>query len=322
MPTRARSGRDPQQKAGAVAKGAGAKAPRSAKQAKAGKAGTRAKTASGKPAVDKSRKTPVVESSVAQVPSPRESPPLVEVLAPVEAAEIASLLAPMPGSDQTRPSESVMVENEPPGTACPPRESELQVVPSTDAAVPVPLPAEAEAALPASATQDFPTAPETPSAFPQVCASNAPVAPSERDHSQAPHPVVAFLATVMEAFIGQDGPCPDIEVDSELTDFPLEKLQYFGQALHLLAMAVDRPDLLRPGASRKEAPPLLRIRLEQRPAGRVALRCYDNGRYFERVLPKPHLGMEALRPLVLGVVKAKGSICLRRGRGVEFEIIG
>lgn len=160
----------------------------------------------------------------------------------------------------------------------------------------------------------------TPESCPDAAAPEA-VSTRARDRGEA-RLVAAYLAGALEGLGEAVVSAASITLDPGLADLALEKLQFFGQALQLLVEAVDFAATEKPARLGPASLPRLQVRLEQRPANRLALRCYDDGRFFERALPHTHLDMEALRPLVLAVTRADGSICLRRGRCVEFEITG
>jgi hypothetical protein len=441
MATRARSGRDPQKKQNADAAEGGRQAPRTARQPKTGKAGTRAKPAGGKSASEKARTSASVNPVEPETPAiPERSPlavaipaaetslavpqmagesaafeavaaetarpehqPEIENLSPPEAVSSEAdpvadeaVSPPLPATttsqEQEAPNlaEAAAPEALPPPEAVPPQAmTQAGTHPPTTGEATAPVPAAAapweeattataetespdnppeavlrpihEVALakpwaveasivadplppesvsseqrpdgeaapsdamppsPDASSGDAPGHPETAPPAADPCRAKAPSSPATRKMKREPHPVAAYLSGVLEGLLGQDDPQPDMVVDPGLADLPLEKLQFFGQALHLLGMALESPEKRKFRRREPGGMPLLRARLEQRPGGRVALRCYDDGRFFAQTLPQPRLGLEALRPLVLGVVKAGGSICLRQGRCVEFEIIG
>jgi len=173
----------------------------------------------------------------------------------------------------------------------------------------IPLEAEGDAALPDAST----TSPR------ESLGLGAEETPDVVGEAQL---VVTYLTGAMEGLIGQAGGAPALALDPTIADLALEKLQYFGEILHLLAEATAVGVTGQPDLDGVAAPSQLQVRLERRTAGRIALRCFDDGRFFRRVLQKVRLDTEALRPLVLAVIRAGGSVCLRRGGWTGFGITG
>ena len=112
-------------------------------------------------------------------------------------------------------------------------------------------------------------------------------------------------------------------VDPGTESLPVEKLFYFSHTLQLLLAPLEWST---PSRHRHEEDVVpaddLTVRLGRIASDRHSLRIYDNGRFFSKYLSDIRLEMEALRPLVLFVVKRHGSIAIKQGQAVEFEIIG
>lgn len=351
MATRAQSGKEPRKKAAPGKRGTGGTA-RAAGKAGTGKTGAKPKTETGKAASKKARPAPPVaapeqEAALVAQPvaapeveaaglAPREMPTVPDaarpetetvgaIVPPVEAeARDAGAVTEMPPPDMVETDRGEAVEDE---VLAPVRELEAAFPPArseeeTVMPVAIPVVPETEAASDAILAP-VPVASERPVAAPTgghaLPNEDAPSRDRAREEARL---VVTYLAGAMEGLTGQVGVPGAIGLDPELADLALEKLQHFGQALHLLAEAVDFAATKKSGRAGADSSPRLWVRLERRAAGRLALRCFDDGHFFERVLPKLRLDMEALRPLVLAVTRANGSICLRRGRRVEFEITG
>ncbi len=141
--------------------------------------------------------------------------------------------------------------------------------------------------------------------------------------AEGPHPAEVFLRGVLEGLTPAGGLTLQVDVEPETYALPVEKLFYFSHALQLLIAPLESPTdaWRRPGDGRGPAARLT-VKLAGIGNGRHRLRIYDNGLFFQTYLPDPELDREALRPLLLFVAKRAGSICLKRGRCVEFEIIG
>jgi hypothetical protein len=141
--------------------------------------------------------------------------------------------------------------------------------------------------------------------------------------TQETHPIAIFLSGVLEGLLPDDAVQFSITVDPEASALPVEKLFYFSHVLQLLVSPLDWPirGWRRPDSA-SEQRPALTARLRRCAEDRHTLRLYDNGLFFRSYLPELHIGMEALRPLVFFVLKRHGSICIKQGRPIEFEIIG
>ena len=183
-------------------------------------------------------------------------------------------------------------------------------------------------AAPAEVTTSVtPTAPVT--ASPQVEATppmtDEPVAASPgTPPSPDMHPVAVFLRGVLDG-LGQDTTVHvSVTVESSAYALPVEKLFYFSHAIQLVISPLEWPGNAwkRPVVTREPFPSLT-AKLEAYQGGtKHVLRLYDNGLFFSSYYPEMHLGMEPLRPLMLFVIQRSGSITLKQGRAVEFEIIG
>ncbi|WP_029458134.1 hypothetical protein [Solidesulfovibrio alcoholivorans] len=140
---------------------------------------------------------------------------------------------------------------------------------------------------------------------------------------EGPHPAEVFLRGVLEGLTPAGNLTLHVEVDPETYALPVEKLFYFSHVLQLLVAPLEHPGEAwrRPGDKRGPVAGLT-VRLARIGNARHSLRVFDNGLFFRSYLPEPRLDMEALRPLLLFVGKRSGSICLKQGRCIEFEIIG
>ncbi|MHC1711196.1 MAG: hypothetical protein AB9872_03490 [Solidesulfovibrio sp.] len=141
--------------------------------------------------------------------------------------------------------------------------------------------------------------------------------------TQETHPIEVFFSGVLEGLLPEDGVQFSIAVDPEASSLPVEKLFYFSHVLQLLVTPLDWPG--RPWRrieGTAEHLPTLTAHLTRCAEDRHTLRLYDNGLFFRSYLPELHIGMEALRPLIFFVLKRHGSICIKQGRAIEFEIIG
>jgi hypothetical protein len=141
--------------------------------------------------------------------------------------------------------------------------------------------------------------------------------------TQETHPIEVFFNGVLEGLLPEDGVQFSVAIDPEASALPVEKLFYFSHVLQLIVTPLDWPG--RPWRrieGTAEHLPTLTARLNRYAEDRHALRLYDNGLFFRSYLPDMHIGMEALRPLVFFVTKRHGSISIRQGRAIEFEIIG
>ena len=174
------------------------------------------------------------------------------------------------------------------------------------------LPAAQESA-PRIQTADVST-PEASQSEPAKAPVTAPVRPT--------YDVTDFLAGVFEGLPGSADLSLDCVVDPRADTLAVERLLYFSQALQLLFSAFRSPGTETHPPAEKNSPQQLHIRLDLGPGERIGLRLYDDGHFFAQLLPSLHWDEEALRPLRLFVSRKGGSLCLRRGRCVEFEIIG
>jgi len=148
---------------------------------------------------------------------------------------------------------------------------------------------------------------------------------------QGPHPVEGFLRGVLETLTPEGFVATTIGVDPETFAIPVEKLFFFSHALQLLMNAAQWPAqwphqwpgraFQRSDEAQSETPRLT-VCLRSLNDGCNSLRLYDNGLFFSNYLSKITLKAEVLRPLLLYVTRRQGSLCLRQGRCVEFEIIG
>jgi hypothetical protein len=195
----------------------------------------------------------------------------------------------------------------------------------------------AEAPLPQDAPPVAPTPcpaaadPVRTAAIPPAAGANARavseahnlVAATSPPPAEGPHPAEVFLRGVLEGLTPTGNLTLHVEVDPETYALPVEKLFYFSHVLQLLVAPLERPGETwrRPGDKRGPVPGLT-VQLARIGSARHSLRIFDNGHFFSNYLPEPQLGMETLRPLLLFVVKRSGSICLKQGRCIEFEIIG
>lgn len=138
-----------------------------------------------------------------------------------------------------------------------------------------------------------------------------------------PHPVEVFLHSVLEGLPTTEGLAFSVEVDAASATLPAEKLFYFSHILQLLLAPLDcaLAAWRKPGRECDTAASLT-VRLAHGSGTRHCLRVADNGLFFRSYLPELALDTEPLRPLLLFVIKRGGSICLKQGRCVEFEITG
>ena len=180
-------------------------------------------------------------------------------------------------------------------------------------AMSAPLPAAEDPARLPDRPSDV-SAPEASQSEPAKAPVTAPVRPA--------YDVTDFLAGVFEGLPGSADLSLDCVVDPRADTLAVERLLYFSQALQLLFSAFRSPGMDRRHPAEKTAPQRLHIRLDLGPGERIGLRLYDDGHFFAQLLPSLHWDEEALRPLRLFVSRKGGSLCLRRGRCVEFEIIG
>ncbi|EFL53046.1 conserved hypothetical protein [Solidesulfovibrio fructosivorans JJ]] len=179
----------------------------------------------------------------------------------------------------------------------------------------------ASAVPPAEAIQPIPQSMPMAESTSQAALMAEPACPPLP--TDGPPPAEVFLRGVVEGLAPAGGLVTDVEVDPDTSALPVEKLFYFSHVLQLLVSPLERPAEpgRKPGDKRGPVP-ALSVRLRTIGQNRHSLRIYDNGLFFGRYLPDVSLDMEALRPLLLFVIKRNGSILLKQGKGVEFEIIG
>jgi len=153
-----------------------------------------------------------------------------------------------------------------------------------------------------------------------VDAAPAPIVPRPRTES----PMASFLGGVLESILPEPGPRLRVDVAPEAASLSGEKFFFVSRALQLLLSPVDLANILghqcQPVSGCAGAN--LWARLESRKDGAVVLRLYDDGNCLRYFFPEVRLDMESLRPLRLFLAKRNGSIVLRRGRCLEFDIIG
>lgn len=209
------------------------------------------------------------------------------------------------------------------GSAAPPKKKVTRQ-PAAPAACTEPpsAPASPVPPLPATTAPAADVLPAAEASAPQIQTAN--VSPKASQPAQAPvrpaYDVTGFLIGVFEGLPGSADLSLDCVVAPRTDTVAVERLLYFSQALQLLFSAFRNPDTRHP--AEKTPPQQLHIRLDLGPGERIGLRLYDDGRFFAQHLPSLHWDDEALRPLCLFVSRKGGSLCLRRGRCVEFEIIG
>jgi len=262
-----------------------------------------------------------IPASVALDPDASEATPEPTAFAPLP--EEPEQIGPIPQSapaDAVAPARSGLVaeEHAPDGDA-PAGEPVAATTQPQDAppAAPAPRPAAADpvrtAAIPPAASANARAVGE---AHNLVAAASPP--PPE-----GPHPAEVFLRGVLEGLTPSGNLTLHVEVDPATYALPVEKLFYFSHALQLLVAPLERPGEAwrRPGDKRGPVAGLT-VLLARIGNARHSLRVFDNGLFFRSYLPEPRLDMETLRPLLLFVGKRSGSICLKQGRCIEFEIVG
>ena len=338
MATSSRPGREPAKSA--EASPTGRPAPRSgSKKKKTAKAGGAPQTAPGKktsrrmvkPASETALSSPVAspEALCAPVDAETERPepeaPIVTALRetdpPAQAFAQASGRTTRPTPAETGPQG----EQTPPASPMP--SAPVQTIPDAER-----LPAAGTTPPPAASDSDAAVAPSaSPQAEGKTSTSPHPVSdqspspeatPPAQAPVRAPYDVTGFLIGVFEGLPGSTDLSLDCAVDPRADTVAVERLLYFSQALQLLFSAFRSPDTDTRRPAEKTAPQRLHIRLDLGPGERIGLRLYDDGHFFAQLLPRLHWDDEALRPLCLFVSRKGGSLCLRRGRCVEFEIIG
>lgn len=135
------------------------------------------------------------------------------------------------------------------------------------------------------------------------------------------HPAEVFLRGVLDNLTPETDLSLSVALDPKTCGLVAEQLFFFSHALQLLLCPLECP---RPVRRRHEEEPRGRLTVQLRgfDRGRHSLRVYDSGSFFRSYLGDCRLDAEALRPLVLFVTKRHGSIRLKQGRCVEFEITG
>ncbi len=135
------------------------------------------------------------------------------------------------------------------------------------------------------------------------------------------HPAEVFLRGVLDNLTPETDLSLSVALDPKTCGLVAEQLFFFSHALQLLLCPLECP---RPVRRRREEEPRgrLTVLLRGPDRGRHSLRVYDSGSFFRSYLGDCRLDAEALRPLVLFVTKRHGSIRLKQGRCVEFEITG
>lgn len=182
----------------------------------------------------------------------------------------------------------------------------------------------------ASGIQPIPVSKETPDGYviptsfeTAEYTSAFPERMTDTPLSEGPHPAEVFLRGVLENLALEGGLTLRIDVDPETFGLPVEKLFYFSHVLQLLVSPLESPSNAWRRSHDSQGPQaVLTVRLHKMANDRHSLRIFDNGLFFSQYLSDIRLQVEALRPLVLFVIKRRGSICLKQARCVEFEIIG
>jgi len=150
-------------------------------------------------------------------------------------------------------------------------------------------------------------------------ADPAPNCPQPR----AECPMAAFLLGVLSSILPDPGPRLRVEVAPEAASLPGEKFFFLSRALQLLLSPVDLANIL--GHQPRTVSctdSTLWARLEFRKDTTVLLRLYDDGNCLQHFFPDVSLDMESMRPLRLFLARRQGSIVLKQGRCLEFDIIG
>ncbi|MFU2208308.1 hypothetical protein [Solidesulfovibrio sp. C21] len=307
MTARSRLGRDPL---------SGVSQPETKKTAKAATKTTAKKAAPKKSAIPRPTKAGAAPQKTAPAAEPippiPQSMPVVEPKAQIDAPMPETVAGPAPAAEPIPPIPQSMPEVEPLVAAAtaedvpeaPTPEPLVETVPTTEAVQPIPQSAPVIEPAPRAVS------PESLHLW----------APADGPH---PHPAEVFLRGVLEGLAPAGGLLTDVEADPDTSALPVEKLFYFSHVLQLLVNPLEQPAAARRKPGDKCGPvPAVSVRLRTIGNGRHSLRIYDNGLFFGRSLPDVSLEMEALRPLLLFVIKRDGSILLKRGKSVEFEIIG
>ena len=332
MATSSRPDRKPPEAAGAVT--TGRPAPRSgSKKKKAATAGGTPKTTPGKkttrrmvkPVSETTLSSPLANPEALPAPMdvgtarPEPEAPIVAALRETDPPAAADIAA-QPARTDTEPGKK------PAEPASPMPSAPVQTIPDEER-----LPAADTTTPPAESDSDAAMDPSAPlqteeTSCPAPPVPDQPPYPEASRPAQAPvrpaYDVTGFLIGVFEGLPGSTDLSLDCAVDPRADTVAVERLLYFSQALQLLFSAFRSPGMDRRHPAEKTAPQRLHIRLDLGPGERIGLRLYDDGHFFAQLLPSLHWDEEALRPLRLFVSRKGGSLCLRRGRCVEFEIIG
>uniref|UniRef100_I2Q0U3 Uncharacterized protein n=1 Tax=Desulfovibrio sp. U5L TaxID=596152 RepID=I2Q0U3_9BACT len=328
MATKSRLGRDPLN--GTASPAAGKKPSHPASPRKAAKISTDENPNPGAPA-------PAAEPTPETMSQPPEAPGMEAgpVTSETSAVQPIPLSSPIP-EGQAVPS-TFESEAYTPVTAQEPDETPASAVPPIPASVPVPegqaaptaFETEAYAPVDIASLDILPAAkrPADGAAGPATPAGVPPEAVSpdvaKDAGAQATPPAEVFLRGVLESLAPEGRLRFSVTAGPGTDGLPVEKLFYFSHALQLLIAPLEWP-----ASSWRHNPegtgPLacLAVHLTSVAPDRHSLRVYDNGHFFSQYLSELHLEMEVLRPLVLFVVKRHGSIALKQGQAVEFEIIG
>lgn len=252
--------------------------------------------------------TPVAAFASSAAAEPTAFAPVAGVLEDAPVSAIEPLPRSVPADAETPAGEAAAREVAAPQAVAPPQETAGLARPSAAPTDPV-----RTAAIPEATTANALAVGEVHA----VVAATSPPPPD------GPHPAEVFLRGVLEGLTPAGSLDIRVDVDPATFALPVEKLFYFSHALQLLAAPLECPaaSWRKPGDG---VGPVARLTVKLAPVGadRHRLRIYDNGLFFRNYLPEIGLDREALRPLLLFVVKRGGSICLKQGRYVEFEIIG
>lgn len=162
-----------------------------------------------------------------------------------------------------------------------------------------------------------------PPVTPLVSQEN-PLAHQENPPAAPENPLAVFLGDVLRSLLPDPGPHLQVTVAPEIGSLSGDRFYFFSQALQLLLSPVDLATILgrhhRPIPVGEDA--CVWVRLESRSTASVALRLFDDGNCLRHYFPDLRLDLESLRPLLLFLARKKGSLVLKQGHCVEFEIIG
>ncbi|HML60620.1 MAG TPA: hypothetical protein PKD41_07000 [Solidesulfovibrio sp.] len=273
------------------------------------------------PVSDEPKPVGPIPASVALDPDAPEATPEPTAFAPLP--EEPEQIGPIPQSapeEEVAPGAHGLAAQEQAPDEDTPAEKPAAASPQVQTAAP-------DAPAPCPATAD----PVRTAAIPPAASANARavgeahnlVAATSPPPPEGPHPAEVFLRGVLEGLTPTGNLTLHVEVDPETYALPVEKLFYFSHVLQLLVAPLERPGEAwrRPGDKRGPVAGLT-VQLARIGSARHSLRVFDNGLFFRSYLPEPRLDMEALRPLLLFVSKRSGSVILKQGRCIEFEIIG